>query len=369
MLFPQWVSRKGEVSTLATRLSVRGLTEGAVLAALVALFAIAARYFPVFSFVSILVCPLPLTLLVIRHGLRAALLAAAVSAAIGAMVADPLTGAAILVSFAPVGIVIGLGARQGRPAAAIVFAGSVAATISSVVNLGLLLAVAGVNPFTQMFQAMEQGLENAVRVNERLGLDRGQTEQFVAQMRLAVDLLPRVVPLLLVIGGVFSAWATYQFGRFALRRLGQHLPALPPLSAWRVPGWFLWAVPLGAALLWYARASPVPFPMPAQTLRMLPPDDVASILRMTVSRYPLVEAIGLNLSVLGQMVFSVLGLVVAWVLMARYRLPSWLRWFIIIYAFFIPLLGLVAFVLGLADAAFGLRQRWRLAMETEAQVE
>lgn len=354
---------------MGTRFSVRGLTEGAVLAALVALFAIAARYFPVFSFVSILVCPLPLTLLVIRQGLRVALLAAAVSAVIGAMVAGPLTGAAILISFAPVGIVIGLGVRQGRSATAIVFAGSMAAIISSVVNLGLLLAIADVNPFTQMFQAMEQGLENAVRVNERLGFDRGQTEQFVAQMRLALELLPRVVPLLLVIGGVFSAWATYQFGRFALRRLGQHLPALPPLSTWRVPGWFLWAVPLGAVLVWYARSSPVPPTVPDHTLRMLPPGDVAAIFRTVVSRYPLVEAVGLNLSVLGQMVFSLLGLVVAWVLMARYRLPSWLRWFIIMYAFFIPLLGLASFVLGLADAAFNLRQRWRPSTELRARWE
>jgi len=354
---------------MATRFSVRGLTEGAVLAALVALFAVAARYFPVFSFVSILVCPLPLTLLVIRQGLRVALLAAAVSAAIAAMVAGPLTGAAILISFAPLGIVIGLGVRQQRSAGAILLTGSIAATISAVVNLGLLLLIADINPFTQMFQAMEQGLENAVRVNERLGIDSGQTAQFVAQMRVALDLLPRAVPLVLVIGGVFSAWATYQVGRLALRKLGQHVPALPAVSTWRVPAWFLWVVPLSAVLVWYARAATVPVTIPAQTLALLPPDDQAAVVNAAVSRYPIVETIGLNFSLLGQMVFSLLGLVVAWVLMGRYRLPSWLRAFIIMYAFFIPLLGLIAFVLGLADTAFNLRGRWMRVMEARAQAE
>src|SRR5205809_7034389 len=97
---------------MARPISVRGLTEGAILAALVAVLALAANYVPLVGLAANCLCPIPLAVLMIRHGLRVAALATVVAIAIGSAVSGPVTGVLILLGFAPVGLAIGFGLRR-----------------------------------------------------------------------------------------------------------------------------------------------------------------------------------------------------------------------------------------------------------------
>jgi len=345
---------------------VRGLTEGAILAALVALFTVAATVLPVAGIASFYVTPIPLTLLVVRHGARVAVLAALVAALIAAALGGPLTGLVIILTFAPLGIALGVLLRVPRPASRMLLVCGVVATASILVNLALTLAISGFNPVTTTVDAMRQGQENAVRFYSRLGISREQLEQMSGVMRQVVDLMPRIIPLLIVVGGVTTAYVNFEVTRFVLRRFGIAVSALPPVSSWRAPTVFLWTLPVGMGLLWVSSVWPVPFPLPGETLRMLPPDDLTAVVRTAAPRFPALHALGLNLSVLAQMVYSMLGLVAAWVLLERYGAPRWLRWAALAFAFTSPPLGIAVFFLGLADAAFDLRGRWRAARPAEA---
>lgn len=348
---------------MVPRLSARDLSEGALLAALVALLAIASRYLPPVAVVAPLVCPLPLTLLVMRHGLRLAVIAALVAAALGVLLAGPLVGATLLLTFAPLGIALGVGIRQRRSAQMIVLMCSIVATLSLLGNLGLTLAIAGVNPYTVMFEGMQQGVQEGATLYTRLGYSPAQIEQVTAPFRRALDLMPRLIPLFLVLGGVLSAWINYQVGRLVLHKLGQELPVLPPMTTWRVPMVFLWLLVVGLGLSILAQAALAPLGLSVRILRMLPPDDLVAILQTATSRYPGVETAGLNLLSLSQVLFGFQGFLVGWVLMERYRLPRWYRWGIIGLGMVAPAGGLIAYLLGLADTAFRLRQRWVPAME------
>src|SRR2546421_5424540 len=97
---------------MARPISVRGLTEGAILAALVAVLALAANYVPLVGLAANFLCPIPLAVLMIRHGLRVAALATVVAIAIGSAISGPVTGVLILLGFAPVGLAIGFGLRR-----------------------------------------------------------------------------------------------------------------------------------------------------------------------------------------------------------------------------------------------------------------
>src|SRR2546425_11029122 len=77
---------------MARPISVRGLTEGAILAALVAVLALAANYVPLVGLAANFLCPIPLAVLMIRHGLRVAALATVVAIAIGSAISGPVTG-------------------------------------------------------------------------------------------------------------------------------------------------------------------------------------------------------------------------------------------------------------------------------------
>lgn len=325
------------MSATGLAVGVRGLTEGAILATLVALLALATRYLPVIHVVSALVCPLPLTFLVIRQGVRVAVLAALVAAAVGAMAGGPLTGAAIVVTFAPLGIVLGLGVRRRWPPVTTVAVSTAVVTVSLLVNLVLTLVIAGVNPYVMMIESMRQGQEQSLRLYERLGIDPKQLEQASGFMKQALELLPRLIPLLIVGGGAFFALVNFQVGRVVLRRFGIATEPLPPLSTWRTHPALLWMLPAGFVLIMIGQA-----------------------------RHDAVETAGLNLLSLAQMLLLLQGLLVAWSFFDRYRSPNWLRWVMIAIAFTQPILSVVIFLLGLADAAFDLRGRWRLAREAHS---
>lgn len=347
-------------------LTVRGLTESAILAALVALFALAARYIPLMGMASVFVCPIPLTVAVVRHGFRAGILSALVAGLIAAMVGGPLTGLGIALTFAPLGIALGAGVRAGLPGSRIVLLATLVATVSIAANLGIALAVSGINPYTVTIESMQQGQDAALRFYERLGINRAQMEQQLGAYRQFLTLLPRLIPLLVVAGAAVTALATFEVTRFVLRRFGYSIVAMPPVSAWKVPVLFVWLLPLSFVLQVWAQGNPAPLAVSRAVLRRLPPDDVAAVLHGPSTRFPWVETLGLNLTILGQMIFSLMGLVAAWVLLERYRTPPFLRWLIIVMAFSNPVLGAAAFFLGLADAVFDLRGRWR---RTAAAVE
>jgi uncharacterized protein YybS (DUF2232 family) len=325
------------VSAKGFTVGIRGLTEGAILATLVALLAVATRYLPVIQVVSALVCPLPLTFLVIRQGVRIAVLAALVAAAVGAIAGGPLTGLAIVATFAPLGIVLGLGVRNRWKPVTIVAASAGVATASVLINVALTLVVAGVNPYTVMIESMQQGQEQSLRLYERFGLDPRQLEQASGVMKQAIELLPRLIPLLIVGSGTFLALINFQVGRLVLRRFGIATEALPPLTTWRTHPIFLWMLPAGLMLAMIGGV-----------------------------RHDAVETAGLNLFLLAQMLLLLQGLLVAWSFFDRYSSPNWLRWLMIPIAFTQPVLSVVIFLLGLADAAFDLRGRWRLAREARS---
>ncbi|HET6781089.1 MAG TPA: DUF2232 domain-containing protein [bacterium] len=315
-------------------MGIRGLTEGAILATLVALLALAARYLPVIQFAAALICPIPLTFLVIRQGIRVAVLAALVAAAVGAIAGGPLTGVAIVATFAPIGIALGLGVRNRWVPGRIVLVCTAVATASLLINFGLTLFIAGVNPYTVMFESLQQGQEQSLRLYERLGIDRKNLEQASGMMKQWLELMPRLIPLLIVGGAAFVALINFHVGRLVLRRFGIEVAALPPLSRWRTHALVLWTLPMGFLL---------------------------SVLGQ--GRNPAVETAGLNLTLFAQTLLLLQGLLVAWSFFDRYGSPNWMRWIMIAIAFTQPILNLVIFVLGLADAVFDLRGRWRLARE------
>jgi len=324
---------------MARTLPVRGLTEGAVLAALVALLAFAARYLPLLGLVASFLCPIPLTMLVIRHGSRVALLAGLVATALGGIIGGPVTGVLIALGFAPTGVAIGVGLRRQLPATTIVLLTGTVIMLSLIVGGAVAAAGIGVDPRVTMREVIElnkRSLDESVQRYARLGIDTRRIETTVQMMRDALDYSLRLIPLLLVLGSLTNAYLNYEIARAVLRRVGVAAPALPPVSMWGLPLLALWALPLGSLLA-----------------------------VVGAQRMPALEAIGVNLAFFVTTALLIQGILAGWVLMEKYRLPKWYR-VVVLLLFLSGPTSLVAFFLGLADAAFDLRRRWRVSMELRA---
>lgn len=307
----------------------QGLTEGAILAALVALFAVVGRYIPLMSLATTFLCPLPLAVLVIRHGFRVAGIAAIVAALVGSVLAGPLVGLAILVSFAPMGIVLGIGADRRWPAPHVIGAGTLVASISTGLSfLGLLGG--GRLSMEEMARSMERSVAMTIDLYTRIGIPAPQIESAMQPMREFARLLPYLLPLILVLTAAMTSWLNYEVGRRLLGRFGYRLHALPPLRTWRVPAAGVWLVPVGFVLQ-FAGAR-------------------AGMLAM--------QNIGFSLILGAMLVFVLQGLIAGWVILGNFGFGKIERALAVWLALALPPASGPLFVLGILDTIYQVRDRW-----------
>lgn len=318
----------------ARRIRTQGLTEGAILAALVAIFAVATRYLPLIGIATALLCPLPLAVLVIRHGFRVAAIAGVASVLVGTALAGPLVGLTILIAFGPMGIAIGIGARQGWSATRVVTVGALVASISMALSFVGLLGgqpASMTEMVNEMGKAMERSNEMSAGLYARLGVPQAQIDAIGKQMREVARQLPYLLPVGLVLGAAFSAWLNYEVGRRVLDRFGYRLNVLPPLRAWRVPAAAIWLVPLSYLVLALTAVPGAPTVM---------------------------QSAGRSLILGAQVVFTLQGLVAGWVILGNFGFGKFAQAMAVTLAMVTPLLGLALFILGVLDSTLKVRDRW-----------
>src|SRR3989475_5144247 len=219
---------------MARPISGRGLTEGAILAALVAVLALAANYVPLVGLAANFLCPIPLAVLMIRHGLRVAALATVVAIAIGSAISGPVTGVLILLGFAPVGLAIGFGLRRQWSASTVVLVTGGAVLLALI--LGGVAAKIGIGVDPRVFargviEINKRSLDEAAQRYGQLGLDTRQMAASITMMRDFFDYSYRLIPMLLLVGSFISAYLNYEVARLVLRRGGGEETARPPGAA------------------------------------------------------------------------------------------------------------------------------------------
>jgi len=230
----------------------RGLTEGAILAALAAVIAAAGVVVPP---VAVLLAPLPVMLLVVRWGLRTGVLAAVVACLILLQFFGPMVAGSVTIIFAPIGLALGWGVRRGAGAQITVLAGSAAFLLSTLATFGLTTLVLHQDLLGQLIQAQLQGMRQSVGVLQRFGAP----QENIDAVRLLADAqcgehhcfpppmeqsLRTIIPVGLMLGALFWGYLCYSLGRRVFRRIGYEIPAVQAVLTWRLPR------RLATALVW-----------------------------------------------------------------------------------------------------------------------
>lgn len=324
-------------------LSTIGITEGALLSVMAAVLALAGRYVPVLGLGASFLVPVPLAVLVIRRDLRAGILATIVAGLISAGLAGPLEALPILILFAPFGLVIGTGVRKGFSAPAILGMTIAVAVPSMFIGLALTLAISGVNPLNTMVESMRQGQEASLAFYKYLGINAEALEQTKQQLTTVLTILPKILPGIIVLSGIMLGWINYQTTRLVLGRLGYRVPALPPMSSWRIPAHAVWTWPIAMLLIAVGGRTPFGASGPQGTELTIP------------------GAIGANLMIVAQLAFAVQGAVVAWVLLKRYMVAPFMRALILTFLIVSPIFLYMLTLLGLLESVYPIRDLGRKA--------
>jgi len=312
-------------SRSAGRHPTRGLTEGAILAALTAIIASVGLIAPP---VAVLLSPLPIMLLVIRWGMRIAVLASVIAAAALLQFTGPLNAASAVAMFAPLGLALGWGVRRGLAAQWTILAGSVAFLLATVAMVAAAAGLMHRDVMGDFITAQIQSMRMAMSIQQRLGAPAEQVKQLQQVAEMLPWLTRQVIPVAFALGALLWSYLCYTVARMVLRRVGHPLPAVPPIPTWRL------SAAIASIMLWTGA--------------------VASLAAM---RAPNLAGLALDAMLVNLFVFGFQGVLVGVAWANRRGYPAFVQilfGFMLLSAGMLPLLGLA--ILGMLDTWWDFRR-------------
>jgi len=217
------------------------MTESAMLSVITVIMALCAAYVPVLGNIAALLWPLPIVVLVVRHGLRWGIMAVAVSGAVMTALLGPAFSVVTIMTFAFVGLALGIGYRQQWAAAKCFMAVLLVSAISTIAAFAFGFVITGVDP-TSVFSTdkMEEAFNDTISLYEGMGQDTtelmGRKDILMQAMAMIHVLLPSMV---LAAAALVAALNFFVSGR-VLRRLGYVVPTFPPFAEWHLPQAFVY---------------------------------------------------------------------------------------------------------------------------------
>lgn len=209
-------------------LSTRGLTEGALLAAVLVLLVAVTTYIPLSGIVFAFFWPVPVALLYLRYDSRLALLAVIVSAIILSALVGPVEALDAAFLYGPVGIALGHAAKRRWPIGRTLALAAVAVTLAALGTIAVYSLLAGQSPADWLGQDLADFAANLQALEQARLLQPGTATRIVGQ-------LARIPWVLLVFTGALTLLINFQTTRAVLIRLGYDFPGLPRFADWRLP--------------------------------------------------------------------------------------------------------------------------------------
>ncbi|MDI3280255.1 MAG: DUF2232 domain-containing protein, partial [Bacillota bacterium] len=278
------------------------LVEGALLAAITVILATVGLYLPI-GYLS-LVIPVPIIVLVYRHGLEAGILVSVVAALLTGVLSHVLQGTVMVLALAAVGLAIGEAMRGQLTPGQVVAVGTAASLVVTLLTLGLVFWLFGINELAELSKLLEESLRLSGDFYLRLGLVK--PEQLKQWQEALLHAFRTLLPSSLLLSAALTVYVNHWLAQKVLYKLGQPTPGFPPFAEWRLPA--LWRWP-GVLLL-------------------------AAAVGMHLLPSPVAKAAGSNLLLLLAVIYYVQGLSILWFFLRQYRVSGFLRVVILLLALF-----------------------------------
>ena len=308
------------------------LTESGLLTALSVVLVLAAVYMPFIGVLLMLFWPLPLIVIVVRHGIRWGLMAAVLTGLFVTIFTGPMMAMRLVFDFAPVGLLLGWAFAKGWSGVrALVFA-ILVAIAGQAVSVGAFLLVTDVNMVTMQADVIKTTGDSYLQLYEGLGVSEETLTQTRAEIEQIVKTVTYLIPLVFILMGVLYGTVAYLSGRKLLRRLGHTVTDFPPVHEWRLPLAFLYLFGFALVGLYWGGT------------------------RQILWLYQL----SLNVNALAIMAGLVQGLILVHCLFRHFNVSIALRLVFYVFILMTPFLAQVVAMTGLIDMIFDYRQRFAI---------
>jgi len=210
-----------------------------MLALVAAVLSLATRI-PLIGIGAMLVSPAPIVLAAVRHGMRLALLCAALSTILLTLLVGPIEGAMFFIVAGASGLVIGMLARTKCGPERLFVVGALLMIFVHTASFFAMESLLGVDdPLAALSTQMREAFAMSRSMLARLPVPQPTPEQLQEQEKVfqVMEGLLRVPVFLFTFTGVILFLVDYHVSSWVLRRLGVELPPLPAFHEWRLPLW------------------------------------------------------------------------------------------------------------------------------------
>jgi uncharacterized protein YybS (DUF2232 family) len=304
------------------------LVEGALLAGITVVLALAGFYIPVAGLVIAFLWPVPVALVALRHGLKVGTLTVTVAGLLLTAFVGPLQALTMALTFGLVGIAFGHAVRRGWSPSYTLVVGTAAMLVSFLAGffLGLLFLGIGLAEFESQIR---EGIEASMEIYRGMGVAPDVLEQMEEFWAGALEAFRLILPAALVGAAALNAFINFQVLKAVLTRLGYSVQALPPFERWGLPKWTLGIFIVG-------------------------------LLAVMLENYHGIQAVrlaGLNAYTLMNLALTVQGVAFGFYLMGKYNVSKAFKVFVVVALFLFPITQNVAMLMGLYDLASDYRRR------------
>lgn len=287
---------------------LRPLVEGALFAAITAVFGIMSLYLPLISFFTDFLWGIPIIIVFIRHDWRIGLMSLTVAGLLTLILTEPVMTGLLFLQLAPVAVTFGLMFKKRYPAGKVLLTGTVVTVLAEAFVLGLLL-YSQRNVFHFQEEISRQA-RDAIEFYRKAGLLEQYAKQGLSQavindlVESVVRLTKLLIPGTFVIVAAVKAAITYLISARVIERLGFGNFRLPAFSAWYLPWYSSWAFLSGLLLT-------------------LAGDNYGM---------PVLAAIGKNIVFICFPVFFIIGVAVMVHFFRRWAMPGWTKILLVVIA-------------------------------------
>lgn len=219
---------------------IKPMAEGGILSAIAVIMALTSIYVPIIGTVVAFIWPLPIIVLVVRHGIRWGIMASVVSSLLIAMLIHPMQALMMFIGFGLVGIVLGYNYRRGFGAFKSLFIGMLSSIVAKAAVIGLSMLLMNINPFATQLEVMDEAFKSSINIYRAAGMAEGELVKLEAELTQALELVRLLFPLVLIFAGMLDAYINFTVAGKVLRKLGNETAELTAFKDWRMPLWVVY---------------------------------------------------------------------------------------------------------------------------------
>ena len=226
--------------------STRAIVEASLIAVIISAIMVITGYLPIVSFIGTLILPIPVAIIYIRHNYKITMTAIFLGIILTSLVYSPIRAIHSAITCSIVGIALGYCVRRDKKAPITLLFLAIGSAIANVLTIAFYMLfiekVSFMNFLTNKIEFLKQSMNGALievkAIYTQSGITQEQLELLDKNSELIegldVNSLLIIIPTVIFIGAVISAYLNYKVSSAVLGKLNYKMDQILPFSKFYV---------------------------------------------------------------------------------------------------------------------------------------